>query len=331
MSKHRMTRRRVMSTGLAAAMTASAGCVSSLESDGRASERDSQRSLQLELSHLEGPLRDRYVVDLSDTRPEWDEEAFNTTFEGETYTIQGRKPFFSTSEDPEYVKREETYYQLGSVIVDEVEATHPVLRLVEAGDSDRDSSEGGIAAEQLPESDRRAVQIAHMAARARGNEGGVPWGLVDRGGYVYRQDEAVGTSRLLAEDGPDHVVYRDTRYAVEITREQFHEPMYRATVEPVATSPERMETVLRATFVDARITRTEISQAARDVLAAAQGDGYSETHPYSSAYQEVLKALHERAYLDGDIENDAFSRDQRISKLLYDGEYFDYYLRFSPE
>lgn len=327
MSNTRLTRRRFLSTGLTAAIAASSGCLS----DPGTGDDSSQRSLQLDLSHLEGPLRARYVIAPSDTSPEWDEEAFNTTVAGETYTIQGRKPFFSTAEDPEYVHREGTYYQLGSVIVDEVEATHPILRLMEARDSDEDSSEDGIAADQLPEVDRRAVQIAHMAARARGNEGGVPWGLVNRGGYVYRQDEAVETSRLLAEDGPAHVIYRDTRYAVEITREQFHEPVYRATVEPVASSPEQMETILRATLVDARISRREISQAARDVLAAAQGDGYSETHPYSSGYREVLKALHERAYLDGDIDNDAFSRDRPRSKLRYDGEYFDYYLRFSPE
>jgi hypothetical protein len=271
------------------------------------------------------------VVDLSDTRPEWDEDAFNTTFEGETYTIQGRKPFFSTSEDPEYVKRDGTYYQLGSVIVDEVEETHPVLRLMEASDSGGDSAGTGIEADQLPDVDRRAVQIAHMAARARGNEGGVPWGLVERGGYVYRQEEAVETSRLLAEDGPNHVIYRDTRYEVEVTRELFHEPVYRATIEPVANSPEQIETILRATFVDARLTRNELSQAARDVLAGAQGDGYSETYPYSAEYREVLTALHQRAYLDGNIEKDALSDDQRMNKLLYDGEYFDYYLRLSPE
>lgn len=326
MSTHRMTRRRVMSAGLAAAITASAGCVSSLEP-----ESDSRRSLQLDLSRIDGPLRDRYVVDLSDTSLEWDEEAFNTTLDGGAYTTRSRKPFLSTSDDPKYTKRDGTYYELGSVIVDEVNETHPVLRLTEAGDPDGDPSGSGVVANQLPEIDRRAIHIAHMAARARGDEGGVPWGLVNRGGYVYRGNGAIEQSRLLAKDGPDHVSYRDTRYAVEITREQFHEPVYRATVEPVATGPGQMEKILRATFVDARITRNEISQAARDILVAAQGDGFSETHPYSSAYREILKALHKRAYLDGDVENDAFSRDQRISTLLYDGEYFDYYLRFSPE
>lgn len=320
------TRRRFLSTGLAAGVAASAGCLSDLRR-----ENDSQRSLQLELSHLDGPLRDRYVVDLSSTRPDWDKEAFNTTLRGETYTNQGRKPFFSSSEDPKYAKRDGTYYQLGSVIVDEVAVTHPVLRLTEASDSGGDSSSTGVEADQLPEVDQRAIQIAHMAARARGNEGGVPWGLVVRGGYVYRQEEAVETSRLLAEDGPKQVIYRDTRYKVNITREQFHEPVYRATIEPVASSPEQMETILRATFVEARITRNGLSQAARDIVARAQGDGYSETHPYSSGYREVLKALHKRAYLDGDIENDSLNSDQRISKLLYDGEYYDYYLRFSPD
>lgn len=322
------TRRRFLSTGVVAVVAACAGCAS----DRRTGKEDtSRRSLQLELSHVDGPLRDRYVVDLSSTRPDWDAEAFNTTRDGDRYTTQYRKPFFSTSEDPKYAKRDGTYYQLGSVIVDEVTETHPVLRLGDARDADGDPSGNGGEADQLPEVDQRAIHIAHMATRARENEGGVPWGLVDRGGYVYRQEGAAERSRLLSDGGPAHVIYRDTRYTVNITREQFHEPVYRATIEPVATSPGQMETILRATFLDARVSRSELSQAARDILARAQGDGYSEPHPYSSEYREVLTALDRRAYLDGDIENDAFGREQRMHKLLYDGEYFDYYLRFRPD
>jgi hypothetical protein len=321
------TRRELLAAGGVAAV-ASAGCLGVFGDDD-----GDRRALRLTLSRQDGPLRDRYVVDLDDTRSERDEEAFRATLDGSTYTTQHRKPFFSTPEDPEYTEHDGTYYRLGSVVVDEATETRPVLRLHDAGRAADEPSPDAVAAERLPEGDRRAVHIAHMAARARGNEGGVPWGLVQRGGYVYRRDEAVGTSRLLGDDGPDRVVYRGTEYAVETSRERFHEPVYRATVEPVATDPDRMETILRASFVDARVASDALSAAARDVIRAARGDGHRETHPYSEGYRDVLKALHERAFLDGNVEKDAFSdgtHEHGTGLVLYDGEYFDYRLRFRP-
>lgn len=153
-------------------------------------------------------------------------------------------------------------------------------------------------------------------------------GLVERGGFVYRQEELIEASQLLAEDGPDYVVFRDTLHAVEITAERFHEPVYRATIEPVATSPEQMETILKAKFVDTRIARNDLSGEAQEVVQRAHGDGYSETHPYSAGYQEILKALHERAYLDGNIDKDAFSQEHGNGIVQYDGEYVEYRLRF---
>ncbi|MFW6265487.1 MAG: SAM-dependent methyltransferase, partial [Halanaeroarchaeum sp.] len=143
--------------------------------------------------------------------------------------------FFASPDDPAYVLHEGTYYQLGSVIVDEVSETYPVLRLFETEDTTEtpvDGSENG----GLPEADQHAVQIAHMAARAWGNEGGFPSGLVQRGGYVYRPETARTESELLTEDGPDYVTYRETTYAVEITREEFYEAIYRPTADPVEAS-----------------------------------------------------------------------------------------------
>lgn len=81
MSDYRMTRRRVMSTGLAAAIPASTGCLNNPES-----ESDAQRTLRLDASHVHGPLRDRYVVDLSDTSREWDEAALRTTLDAQSGT-----------------------------------------------------------------------------------------------------------------------------------------------------------------------------------------------------------------------------------------------------
>ncbi|WP_226013297.1 hypothetical protein [Halomicrobium salinisoli] len=350
------TRRRFLATGAAVAVAASAGCQSLSTSDDDGADGDAQRTLHLRLIPWDGTLRDRYVVDLSETRPDWDEQAFEATLDGEAYTTQYRKPFLTTDDDPTYAKRADTYYHLGSVVVDEATATHPVLRLSEVTDGD-DSSGGAPAdssgdasvnspgdgstatsadatdADRLPESDQRAVHIAHMATRARGNVGGVPWGLVERGGYVYRSEEAIEASQLLAEDGPDRVTYRETEYAVDVAEERFHEPVYRATVQPVATSPEQMEAILRAKLVDARLAETDLSEDAREILWQARGDGegYGEPHPFSQAYRAVLRALDERAYVDGNVEKDAFTDDHGRGTLLYDGDYFDYRLRFSDD
>lgn len=335
MTERSTTRRRLLGAGCATAVAAVAGCLGpfgSVESGAGEPDGSAERSLRFTLSPRSDNLRDRYVIDLADAHSPDAEEAFRTTLEGSTYTTQYRTPFGSTPDDPTYVRADGTYYRVGSVVVDEAVETRPVLRLRDGtrtddgGDTDVDA----VAVEELPQSDQRAVEIAHMAARARGNEGGVPWGLVQRGGYVYRSEGAVETSRVLSEDGPDRVVYRETEYAVEVAEERFYEPVHRATVEPVATSPERMEAILRATFVDARITRDALSTDESEVLRSARGDGYEETHPYSDAYRDVVTALHERAYLDGNVESDAFSdAEHGTGTVLYGDAYYEYRLRFT--
>lgn len=326
MSDYLPSRRGFLSASLAATVTASAGCLGAASSRGGA-----KRTLALTLSREDGPLRETFVVDLSETQPDWNEEAFEATRNGTAYTTQYRRPFASSPEDPTYIKRDGTYYQLDSVVVNEATATHPVLRLSEVDNSSGSAAPDGVAASQLPESDKRAIRAAYFAARARGNKGGAPWGVVQRGGYVYRSDEAINASTLLANDGPDHVTYREQVYAVDITREKFHESVYRATVEPVAETPEQMEAILRAQFVDARVSRDDLSTAAQDILEAAQREDYSEAHPYSSGYQEVLRALHKRAYLDGNIQKDAGVSETGRGMLRYDGVYYDYQLRFQSE
>ncbi|MDZ5811709.1 hypothetical protein U4E84_10190 [Halorubrum sp. AD140] len=249
---------------------------------------------------------------------------------GEQYTTQLRKPFFASSDDPAYVVHEDTFYQLRSVIVDEVVETHPVLRLFDSED-DPSTAIDGSGEGALPEADQRAVGIAHMAARARGNEGGFPSGLVQRGGYVYRSEEAREESELLAEDGPAYVTYRDATYEVEIDHEQFHEPVYRPTAEPVADDSEHIETILVATLVGARVTGDDLSTEAQQILSEASDDDYSETHPFSDAYTEVLRALDKRAYIDGNIRKDAGVRSNENEMIQYGDTYHEFFLRFGNE
>ena len=278
------SRRRFLAATATLGAAALAGCGADVDdSDGQQS-----RELVLTLTHVDGPLHETRVLDLAERDPDWDVAAFEAARDGETYTTQYRKPFFSDPEDPVYVLDDGTYYRLGSVVVDEVATTHPVLRLYDDDETTATPVDEPVAAPDLPSADERAVQIAQMAARARGNVGGMPVGLVQRGGYVYRDEEAADESRLLGADGPSHVTFQERVYRVEVTEERFHEPVYRATAEPVADSPETMEAALRGKFLDARFSRDDVSREARDALVEARGEGYAESHPYSSAYEELL-------------------------------------------
>ena len=324
------TRRRLLLTGATAGALSLSGCLDAIGSDDGAlagGSGDGGRHLQLVLSDAPTPLRSGYVVDVAETERPWDGDAFAAARNGETYTTQHRTPFGSRPDDPKYARHDGTYYRLGHVVVDERAVTHPVLRLSAVAEAGADESPEAIDADDLSEADRTVVHVAHMAARARGNEGGVPWGAVRRGGFVFRDDDAA-ESRLVGDDAPGHVAYRERVYEIDISRERFYEPVYRATVEPVAESPERLEAILRAQFVDARLSGDGLSGQTRSILRDAQGEGYGETQPYSSAYRTVLTALHARAYLDGNIEKDAYVEDPGTGMVQYDGTYYHYRLRF---
>ncbi|MFD1571636.1 hypothetical protein [Halorubrum laminariae] len=337
------SRRRVLAGGVAAVLGATAGCLGgALRSDDADADGD-DRVLRLTFDDAGETLRDRFVDDPTETDTTWDTAAFAAVRDGETYTTQYRKPFFSTTDDPRYAVHGGTYYRLGSVVVDEAEATRPVLRLFDADadgngvDSGDDADSTGdsetarvVDAETLPSGDRRAVEIAHFAARARGNEGGIPIGLVERGGYVYRRPDALDASGVLADDGPDRVRFRDTVYRIDVAREQFYEPVYRATGTVVAESPEQVEAILRARKVDARIAEGDLSPDAQEVIETAEHGEYEESYPYSEGYAAVLRALHERPYLDGDIESDATATDSGAGMVRHAGRYYDYRLRFEP-
>jgi len=314
------SRRRFLAAVGALGAATLAGC-GSVSGDGASS-----RELLLSLSREDGPLRETHVVELPEDEGDvpWDAAAFEAARDGEDYRTELREPFFSNPEDPVYVLQGGTYYRCGSVVVDEVTVTRPVLRLYEVDSRTATPVADPVDASTLSRVDQRAVRVAHMAARARGNEGGVPWGLVQRGGAVLPAED----STFLTADAPDQVSYRETVYAVAVAEETFRGPVYRATVEPVAESPGRMEAVLRATLVDAHVSRENLSREARDVLREAEIEGYAESHPYSRAYRDVLRAIHARAYIDGNIEKDARGRHDGRRMLRYDGSYFDYTLRF---
>lgn len=322
------SRRRLLAGAVAGGVGVVAGCLGTDEDD--SSDGDGPE-LGLSLSRVDGSLRDRYVRDRDDPDERWDEAALDAALAGEEYATRRRKPFFASPDDPAYVREDGTYYRLGSVVVDEVAETYPVLRLFEAddestGDGDESAVDGGEDG-PLPESDRRAVRIAHFAARARGNAGGYPVGLVERGGYVYRAAAARSDSELLADDGPDRVSYRDVAYRVEVERERFHEAVSRPTAETVASDPERMEAALRARLVGPRAEMDELSTDAERIVERAAVDEYRERHPYSEAYVELLRAIDARPYIDGNVRKDAGVGANEKEMIRYGDEYYERSLR----
>lgn len=320
MSSTNLSRRRLLGIGAATGLAAISGCA------GRLSEAsgDDATTLSFRLYDRSSTLREKYVRDLNETRAPWDEEALAAAVNGTDYTTQ-RRPF--PGSDPAWAEVDGTYYRLDEVVVGEEEVTRPVLRLYEAGRTDGADAPTHVSADGLPEADRRAVQIAYMAARARGNAGGVPWGLVQRGGYVYRDAESVEGSELLADDGPGYVAYRDRVWRVEIARETFHEAVYRPDADPVANSEAGIEEALRGRLVGARIDPDSLSTAERDVFRRARGEGYTAEHPFPDAFVSVLKRLDERAYIDGNITKDAGTDGYPPRDLLrYGSAYYQYRL-----
>ena len=322
-----LSRRKLLASGLAAGISASAGCLGfNTDIDNAASGP----KLTFSLSRIDGSLRDRYVHERDQPEDSWDNRALSAALDDEQYTTQHRKPFFASPDDPVFVAHEGTYYQLGSVVVDEVTETHPVLRLYDHEDPPSDPIDGSEDGE-LPEVDKRAVYIAHMAARARGNEGGFPSGLVQRGGYVYRSEAARDESQLIPEERPNYLTYRSTTYEIEIDHEQFHESVYRPTAEPVANDPEQMENILRASFVGARVSRGGLSTEAQRIVSEARADEYSESHPFSDAYTELLRTFDKRAYIDGNIRKDAGVEANEKEMIEYADVYYEYILRFANQ
>ncbi|MFC4356379.1 hypothetical protein ACFO0N_00280 [Halobium salinum] len=328
------TRRRFLTTVAALGLATGSGCAGVAPSFGDGSGDDSNgggTTLSLDLHRFDGSLAARHVVALSETRPSWDETAFEAALNGSDYTLRGRLPFPGSSEDrPQYVRRNGTYYRLDSVVVGQETVTHPVLRLYTVGRlTELDDPPEHVSKESLPEMDARAVEVAQMAARARGNVGGVPWGLVERGGTVYRSDDAEAQSELLGPDAPSHVSYRDRLYRIEVTRETFHETVRRPDVDPVAETDTELESVLRGRLVDATLDPDALSPDERRILETAESSrGYEATHPFPEPLVSLLKRLGHYAYVDGNVAKDAgVDPDGGRHLLRYGGGYAEYSLR----
>ncbi len=141
-----------------------AGCT------GRLSRGDSltNPTLHFQMERIGRSLVDHHVVDLEETRIEWVEKAFEVALKGSDYATPLRPPFpVRNGDEPAYAHHEGIYYELDSIIVGEEQLSQPVLRLFSVGQQGESEEVPDFTPyEELPTVDQRAVQIAHMAARA---------------------------------------------------------------------------------------------------------------------------------------------------------------------
>ena len=252
-------------------------------------------------------------------------DAWRTATGGGTYVTYGYSPV----PDGEYTVREGQYYLLQATVTGQRELKRPVLRLEWVGHADELAEPpDAVNYESLPPLDRKAVEVAFFAARARESGGGAPWELVERGGYVYRH-LTMGRSELVPRPEHRYVNYEGVILRVRTARETLPEAKFETTAKRVANSKRAFARVVDAALVDARVNGASLSKEARRLITTATGSGaYRETTPLSSEFEEVLRALHLRQYLSLSERESPTGESGRYLEL--DGAYYTYALFVSP-
>lgn len=212
------------------------------------------------------------------------------TLAGERPTTYGYRPV----PEGEYVERDGAYYELQVVATDLREIDRPVLRADWVGDVEQlEDPPEYVRRADLPPLDRRAVNAAYLAARAEEFDGGAPWHIVERGGYVYRRLD-VAESELAPDPQHSHVAFNGTLLALSVDVVAIEEPAYTGDAVRVAGSKAAFERALDADLVDARIDESDLSDEQQRILARGS---YEETTPLSDAYRSLLEALQFRDLL----------------------------------
>ena len=317
-----MIARRTLLTALAAGSAALAGCQSVPEGGARSP------TYALDLDETGRSLAQHVLWRPPEGDAPWKlvrRDAWRTATGGEDYVTYG----FAPLDDGEYTVRDGAYYQLRTTVTGQRSMERPVLRLDWIGRVDElaDPPEA-VAAESLPALDRRAVEAAFFAARARETGGGAPWELTERGGYVYRLLD-VGRSQLAPDPAHEFVSFEGVILRVNVTSESLPEAEYVTAAREVADSRASFGRVVDAALVDARVRSAQLSPEARAVMTeAAEPGAYRETPPLSDEFEEVLRALDLRGYLSNTASECAAGESGRY--LAFDGRYYTYALFVSP-
>ena len=317
-----MITRRTLLTALAAGPAALAGCQSVPGGDAQTP------TYALDLDEVGQSLAQHMLWKPPEGDAPWNRvgrDAWRTATGGGDYVTYG----FAPVNDGEYTVRDGTYYQLRTTVTGQRSMERPVLRLDWVGRIDElaDPPEA-VDYGSLPPLDRRAVEAAFFAARARETGGGASWKFTERGGYVYRLLD-VGRSRLVPDPAHEFVAFEGVVLRVKTTTETVPEAEYVTTAREVADSRTAFAEVVDAALVDARIQSAELSQEARAVMAEAAGPGaYRETVPLSNEFEEVLRALELQGYLSTTTAECPTGESGRY--LAFDGQYYTYALFVSP-
>lgn len=224
----------------------------------------------------------------------------------------------------EYTEREGTYYGVDTFVSGRERIDRSILRLEWVGRTDElDDVPPYTVRSDLPPTDQHPALIAYLAARAREYDGGAPWDAIERGGFVYRTLDRV-ESELAPNPAHEYVRVHDTILRVDVSNEPLVEPVHAATAVPVADSRDAFARIADAALVDARLSRSDLSERGRLILDRAKGQqGYEETTPLSAEYRAVLEGLQLHEYLHTSSES-AEHTGMNGRHLALDDEYYRY-------
>ncbi len=281
-----------------------------------ASDDEAEEEYSLHLDSLDESLAERMLWSPEQFDGPTDDqqaEARRAAIEDGRYTTYG---FPAISEDGEYTEYEGSYYRLSVVITGSKAIDRHVLRLRWLGRADdEDVPDPDAAIEDLPDPDRNAAGIAYFAARAR-EHGDGPDDLAEHGGFVYRRDLAAD-SVLVPDPEYETLSFHDhTVLRVEASEERLVEPAYSVVATELGDSMAEYADAVDAAKLDHRLSSADLSEAERELVVRARGDGYEEATPLSDAFDSLLRTL------DLDDPADAISRGY----LRYDGDDFRYEL-----
>jgi len=308
------TRRRLLQISGATAVTALAGCTTSILGSGDGAPEYALVTHSIDVSPVEYAL---YRPGEGALFGEPARTALDAILPEGRHTTYGYRPL---PEDG-YVESEGSYYQTKYAVTGRREMARQLVRVETV--PEEELPDDAVLIDTLERPSARALKILHSHTQSDGETRASD--LLRDDAYVLRRP-AERESRLasgdldgrvvtLTEDGP-------WGYRVSVSRERVAETAYTALAVPVADSQAEFREVVFGSRIDTELAPAALGQDARDVLERALARGtYTETEPLSEPFDAVLDALGL-----GSVD-----RVENGRLLWYDGEFYRYGLYIDPD
>ncbi|MFC6941254.1 hypothetical protein ACFQE8_14990 [Salinirubellus sp. GCM10025818] len=309
-----LTRRRVLQTGGATALTALAGCTA--ESLLGSNDDPPEYSLtvdSIDVSPVEHAL---YEPDDGPLFGAPARSVLDDILPDGRHTTYGFRPLPSDA----YVEYEDSYYQTKHVVTGRTGKERQLVRADPV--PEEQVPEDAVLIDTLERPSARTLKILHSYTQTDGETSTAE--LLRGDAYVLRRPAEL-ESRLATGNLDGRVVTMTESgtwaYRVRVNREQIVETAYTALAIPVAGSRAQFRDVVFGSRIDTEVTPAALPRDARDILdQAIEGETYTETVPISEPFDTVLEALGLGA-VDTGVNG----------KLLwYDEEFYRYGLYVNP-